>query len=92
MPDDIFVAEIRCPHCGEKFLAEFHAKLHDSMMVFNVGDPVFFEDSEIQIIEGKIKAVTMHYECKKAEIASVVADIVIKDGKFAGVENVRKFG
>ena len=86
---DSFIAWIRCPYCGKGFEAEFQTKaLECAQKIWEIGDKV--ELSDLEIKEGIIRNCVASHCCDGKTYRFIIGDIVIKDGVFVGVLNIRK--
>lgn len=98
---DIFVAEVKCPHCGERSEIDFNTKELDcDLHAWRVGDKIeltgnlFIKDGEIKNALGDCKSkVCMEWGKENIGYASgfgrsVFATIVIKESTFKEVKDI----
>ena len=92
---DRFFVKARCPRCGKEEVFEFQTKVFDpALRTWKEGED--FVHPDIVIVEGKIKdCIAIHYNCPNPVVedesyTSFCGDIIIKNGKVVGVENVRE--
>jgi len=86
---DSFIARIKCPYCGKEFEAEFQTKALACMLKeWRVGDKVKLGDLEIK--EGIVRNCLADHYCDGKTPRLILGDVVIRDGIFAGVVNIRK--
>jgi hypothetical protein len=91
---DSFFAKAKCPRCGKVEDFEFQSKDFGCQSNdYNIGDEVFIEGFPIAGTHRRSGI----SDCWSKECQSLSekgycffwADIIIKDGKFVGIENVR---
>ena len=98
---DSFYVKAKCPRCGEEEIFEFQTKAFNPVLrKWKEGEPFIHPD--IEITEGKIRdCIAIHEDCPNPQVVeefdgeyidrhtTFAGDIIIKDGKVAGVENIR---
>jgi len=86
---DSFIAWIKCPYCGKGFDAEFQTKALGCLGErWEIGDKV--EVPELEIKEGIVRNCIASHCCDGKTHRFILGDIVIKNGVFVGILNIRK--
>jgi len=98
---DRFYVKAKCPRCGKEEILEFQTKAFDpALRTWKEGEA--FIHPEVLIIEGKIMGcIAIHDECPNPKIINKLdgyterytpfyGNIIIKDGKVVGVENIQE--
>ena len=99
---DSFHAEVKCPYCKAIKEQEFQVKVLDnSLDRWILGDLLltaktrkackeYSKDEWLDIKEAVIWRASAFCDCKEDIEAEIIADIIIRDGKFAEIKNIRK--
>lgn len=100
---DSFMLKVKCPKCGDERERECQSKaLERSLAVWKKGDAIGHH--EMKIIEAEIGAITHCDECGidedvdcfhcgskmiEKDSTSIQLSVVVKDGKVAGVKDIK---